>query len=50
VIDHVAGQSHLSLWTYNKFGELAPSGTPITLGVANANGVAIMSPADLEGH
>ena len=50
VIDHVAGQSHLSLFTYNKFGELAASGAPITLGVVNANGVAIMSPADLEGH
>jgi hypothetical protein len=50
VIDHGAGQSHLSLFTYNAFGELAASGTPITLGVANANGVAIMSPADLEGR
>jgi hypothetical protein len=50
VIDHGAGQSHLSLFTYNEFGELAASGTPITLGVANANGVAIMSPADLEGR
>jgi hypothetical protein len=49
VIDHGAGQSHLSLFTYNKFGELAANGTPITLGVANANGVAIMS-ADAEGH
>jgi hypothetical protein len=44
VIDHGAGQSHLSLWTYNQFGELAPSGSPITVGVANANGVAILSP------
>jgi hypothetical protein len=50
VIDHGAGQSHLSLFTYNKFGELTASGTPITLGVANANGVAIMPPADLDGH
>jgi hypothetical protein len=46
VIDHGAGQSHLSLFTYNEFGELTGSGTPITIGVANANGVAIMSPAD----
>jgi len=46
VIDHAAGQSHLSLFTYNKFGELTASGAPITLGVANANGVAIMEPPD----
>jgi hypothetical protein len=38
------------LFTYNKFGELVASGAPITLGVANANGVAIMPPADLERH
>jgi hypothetical protein len=44
VIDHVAGQSHLSLFTYNVFGELAAAGAPITLGVANANGVAVLSP------
>jgi hypothetical protein len=50
VIDHGAGQSHLSLFTYNKFGELAASGTPITLGVANANGVAIMSPSDRDAY
>lgn len=46
VIDHGAGQSHLSLFTYNTFGELTASGTPITVGVPNANGVAIMSPVD----
>ncbi len=44
VIDHGAGQSHLSLFTYNTFGELTASGNPITVGVANANGVAIMAP------
>ena len=44
VIDRGAGQSHLSLFTYNKFGELTASGAPINLGVANANGVAIMAP------
>jgi hypothetical protein len=49
VIDHGAGQSHLSLFTYNRFGELAASGAPITLGVPNANGVAIMAPADRQG-
>ena len=43
VIDHANGQSHLSLFTYNAFGELTPSGPPIDLGVANANGVAIMA-------
>jgi hypothetical protein len=46
VIDHAAGQSHLSLFTYNQFGELTPSGAPIDLGVADANGVAIMAPVD----
>ena len=43
VIDHAAGQSHLTIFTYNSFGELTPSGGAITLGVPNANGVAIMS-------
>ena len=42
VIDHGAGQSHLTLFSYNRFGELTPSGPPITLHVPNANGVAIM--------
>jgi hypothetical protein len=42
VIDHGAGQSRLSLFTYNQFGELSPSGVPINLGVANANGIAIL--------
>ncbi len=44
VIDHGAGQSHLSLFTYNAFGELAASAAPITLGVPNANGVTVLSP------
>lgn len=44
VVDHAAGQSHLSLFTYNRFGELAAHGTPITIGVADANGVAILPP------
>ena len=44
VIDHGAGQSHLSLFTYNQFGELTVAGTPINVGVANANGVAIVPP------
>jgi hypothetical protein len=46
VIDRGAGQSHLSLFTHNKFGELTASGAPVNLGVANANGVAIMAPTD----
>jgi hypothetical protein len=47
VIDHGAGQSHLSLFTYNRFGELTADGAPIDIGTANANGVAIMPPAEL---
>jgi len=46
VIDHGAGQSHLSLFRYNKFGELTADGTLITVGVPNASGVAIMSVGD----
>jgi len=44
VIDHAGNQSHLSLFTYNVIGELTALGSPITLGVTNANGVAIMAP------
>jgi hypothetical protein len=50
VIDHAAGQSHLTLFTYNVFGELIASGSAINLGVANPNGVAIMSPPDVDEH
>ncbi len=46
VIDHGAGQSHLSLFTYNAFGELSAAGPAITVGVANANGVSIVAPRD----
>jgi len=46
VIDHGAGQSHLSLFRYNTFGELTAAGAPITVGVPDANGVAILSPGD----
>jgi hypothetical protein len=45
VIDHTATDSHLSLFTYTVTGELTALGSPITLGVTNANGVAIMVPA-----
>jgi hypothetical protein len=43
VIDHGAGQSHLSIFSYNTFGELAATGTAIDVGVANANGVAVLA-------
>jgi hypothetical protein len=42
VVDHDAGQSHVSLFTYNQFGELGIEAPPITIGTANANGVAII--------
>ena len=49
VIDHSAGESHLTLFAYNRFGELARSGATIDLGVSGANGVAIVAAtADLE--
>lgn len=48
VIDHGAGQSHLSLFVYNEFGELTPSGAPVTIGVADANGVAIVPGPDAD--
>lgn len=41
VLDHGNGQSHLSLFTINRFGDLAP-GPAISLGNAGANGVALM--------
>jgi hypothetical protein len=44
VIDHGAGQSHLTLFTYNAFGELTTTGSAITLSVPNANGIAIVPP------
>lgn len=44
VVDHGAGESHLSVFTYNGFGELTAAGATITVGVPNANGVAILAP------
>ena len=44
VIDHGGGTSHLSMFTYNEFGELTASGTPIDLGAANANGIVVIAP------
>jgi len=48
VLDRGAGTSHLSLFKYNAFGELVPAPAAITVGVPNANGVAIVpsSPHD----
>jgi hypothetical protein len=46
LIDNGAGNSHLSLFTYNRFGELTTSGSAIDLGVKTANGVAIIPPVD----
>jgi hypothetical protein len=45
VVDHGAGQSHLSRFTYGPRGNLTALGGAITLGVPNANGIAIMAPA-----
>jgi hypothetical protein len=50
VIDHAAGQSHLTLFTYNVYGELTALGSAITVGVPNANGVAIMAARDSDGR
>jgi hypothetical protein len=50
VIDRGAGQAHLSLFTYNAFGELSASGTPITIGAPAANGIAIVPPAHPHAH
>ena len=50
VIDHGAGQSHLSIFAYNAFRELSAAGTTISVGVANANGVAILSPTRNESE
>jgi hypothetical protein len=44
VIDHGAGQSHLTLFALNRFGELTLRGAAINLGTANANGLALMIP------
>jgi hypothetical protein len=46
VVDHGGGQSHLTLFSFNQFGELLPSGLPIIVGVPNANGVAVLTPRD----
>lgn len=48
VIDHGGGQSHLTLLAYNGFGELTSGGAAINIGVANANGVAILGATSRE--
>lgn len=50
VIDRGDGQAHLSIFTYNAFGELTASGTPITLVASTANGIAIVPPAQPEAR
>jgi len=45
VIDRAGGQSHLSLFTYNQFGELTSTGGAINIAAPNANGVAIVPPS-----
>jgi len=44
VIDHRAGETHLTTFTYDRFGELAANGAIINVGVDNGNGVAILAP------
>ncbi len=46
VLDRIAGESHVSLFTYNVFGELMPNGAPISIGAGSANGVAIVKAAE----
>jgi hypothetical protein len=43
VLDRGAGQSHLSIFSYNAFGELTAAGGPISIGAPAANGVAILA-------
>lgn len=46
VIDHTATESHLSLFSYDRLGELTVTSAPINVGVANANGIAIVPDRD----
>jgi len=45
VLDRGAGQAHLTLFAYDRFGDLAGTGGAITIGAPNANGVAILPPS-----
>jgi hypothetical protein len=42
ILGILSGGSYLSLYTYDDYGELAASGTPINIGASAASGVAIM--------
>jgi len=42
VVDHGAGESHLTLFAYNVFGEITAASAPIAVGAPDANGVAIL--------
>jgi hypothetical protein len=44
VLDHGGGASHLTVFRYNRFGELAANGATISVGVPDANGVAVVTP------
>jgi hypothetical protein len=49
VIDHTSGagaDSHLSMFHYNRFGELTVSGSVVDLKAPNANGLAVMADVD----
>ncbi len=48
VIDHGGAASHLSFFSVNEFGELKQSGSPLDIGAANANGVAVIPPSDTD--
>lgn len=45
VLDHGAGTSHLTFFSYNRFGELTPAGV-VDLATANGNGVAVVPARD----
>ena len=44
ILGVLSGGSYLSLYTYNDYGELAASGSPINIGASAASGVAVMPP------
>jgi len=46
LIDQGAKQSHVSLFSYNAFGELTALGSAITVDAPDGNGVAVMPPTD----
>jgi hypothetical protein len=50
VLVRAGGQSYLSSFSYNEFGELTPSPVSISIGAPGANGVAIVPPAHSQGR